>query len=98
VDHKQKMSLLDQIKAIQKAYFGEPEISIINYFQNCGILGDTPPATVLNHLTTECLYPNKKFKQLHLKHLKSYVEWRWNGEKNISDIFCDEFTYLFPQK
>lgn len=64
----------------------------------CGIIGDKPPAKVLEKLFYEGCFPAKKYKKLHKKQLKAYLKWKWNGRKTIRGLFGNKFEYLFEQK
>jgi hypothetical protein len=98
VDRKNSMSMLDQMKALSSAYFSEPEASIRGYFEQCGIVGDRPPADIIDDLSISCLYPTYRYLPIHIKQLSSYVEWRWKGKKTIREVIGDEFKFKFPQK
>lgn len=98
IDNYKKISLIDQIFAIHKAYFAEKESSVKEYFEKCGITGTAPPHQVLEKLFHEGVYPTKKFCSLHESQLKAYLKWRWNGKKSVHDVFGAEFSKLFPQK
>ena len=98
IDQLEKVSLLDQVKAIHKAYFSVKEETIKEYFYRCGILDTTPPHQILERLFFEGVYPVPKFRSFHENQLSAFIEWNWNGKENIESIFGIRFQNLFPQK
>ena len=98
LERYQKIDFLSQIKIIHKAYFLEKESSVRGYFEKCGILGKSPPKEVLQKLYFAGVYPTSTFRSLHKEQLIAYLNWKYHGEKTISDVFGDKFEYLFFQR
>lgn len=94
IDCIEKLGIQEKVKKIRDAYYSEKESSIINYFNNCGLIGERKPAESIQKLLSEGLFPVKKYENLHFKQLNNYVKWFTNNEIiNFSDfIGSDHFV------
>jgi hypothetical protein len=79
------LTFKEKLDRIKEAFYAEKKSSIRNYFINCGIIGDTKPSLVMEHLLNEGLFPAKKFESLHISQLNTFVRWFTNKE-------CEDFT------
>jgi hypothetical protein len=90
-----EVSLENMIACIHKAVAREREESIRNYFKGCGIVGNKPAEEIMNHLIYQGLSPAKKFKDLHLKQLKSFIEWKWANHYNTMIALCNKYEKMY---
>ncbi len=97
IDGIEKLSIETKIDKIRNSYYAEKESSIINYFRNCGIIGNTTPAEAVQHLLNEGLFPAKKYESLHIKQLNNYVKWVTNSEISDFHEFIGSYHFLVPK-
>jgi hypothetical protein len=97
IDSHIKLTIQQKVDKIREAYYSEKESSIINYFKNCGIIGDKDPSVVINHLLREGLFPAKKFQSLHIRQLDNYVKWLTNYEIDNFPDFIGSEHFLVPK-
>ena len=97
-EYRGKVTMEDMVSCIHKAVFKEKGASIRNYFKSCGIVGsDKTPEEVMNHLIYEGLSPSKKYKSMHLKQLKSFIEWKWANHYNIMRKMCKKYRKIYEE-
>jgi hypothetical protein len=97
IDGIEKLSIQQKIEKIRNAYYSEKEESIINYFKNCGIIGNKSPSIVITDLLNEGLFPAKKFETMHIKQLNNYVKWLTDGEIVEFSEFVGTDHFLVPK-
>lgn len=87
------LSVEKMVKLIHRSVAEEKEESIQHYFEHCGITGSKSPEKSMKKLLSQGLHPTKKFHNLHLQQLKSFIDWRWNGNESIRTIFGEGYNF-----
>jgi len=99
VDNLKNLPFQKKVDLIRNAFFSENETSIVKYFENCGIIGNTKPNDVLKHLFSEGLFPAKKFKFMHNQQLEDYIKWKTNGKlETLHDFLGVYYPNNYLQK